>query len=164
MKSRNLRDDLLPVSNAAGTYVLVLYCAKGGMVTVGRLGGIRFPRGWYAYVGSAFGPGGLRGRLMHHCRPLKTCHWHVDYLRPYTALKEVWINGSAKRLEHRWASALAGLIPTARPVPRFGCSDCTCPSHLVHYRKYPGCHFKKAIPEAGIVKGLKIDDTGICIR
>lgn len=154
----------MPVSNTTGTYVLVSYCAKGGLVTVGRLGEISFPRGWYAYVGSAFGPGGLRGRLMHHLRALKTCHWHVDYLRRHAALREVWINGSAERLEHRWAAALAGLIPAARPIPGFGCSDCTCLSHLVYYRTYPGCHFKKAIPEAGLVKGLKIDEAGIRLR
>jgi Uri superfamily endonuclease len=153
---------MLTVSNRPGTYVLVLYCATDGLIAVGRLGEIRFSAGWYAYVGSAFGPGGLRGRLKHHLHPLKTCHWHVDYLRSHAAVREVWTNASGRRFEHRWASALAGLCPAARPIPRFGCSDCSCPSHLVHFEQYPGHHFKRAIPGAGLA--LKVDDAGIVFR
>ena len=153
---------MLPIPSAAGTYLLILHCDKTSLVTVGRLGEIHFPAGWYVYVGSAFGPGGLRGRLMHHLRPLNTCHWHVDYLRRHAVLREVWIDGAGRRLEHQWASALSGRIPAARPIPRFGCSDCTCPSHLVYFRKHPGHHFKKAIPEAGLA--LEIDETGIRFR
>src|SRR5262245_30517552 len=64
-----------------GTYVLILYVAQDGNIAIGSLGKHRVPPGCYAYVGSAFGPGGLRARLTHHVNAASKLHWHIDYLR-----------------------------------------------------------------------------------
>ena len=64
-----------------GTYFLVLRCSSTRAVRVGRLGTMRLLPGYYLYVGSAYGPGGLRARIGHHCHPADRLHWHVDYLR-----------------------------------------------------------------------------------
>ena len=130
--------NLPALPQAPGTYLLMFHRTGDGFVEVGRLGRLHLHPGWYAYVGSAFGGGGLRGRLSHHLRPLRSCHWHVDYLRRHAALREVWVRPAAERLEHRWAAALGSLGPGGSPVPRFGCSDCGCVSHLIHFRQYPG--------------------------
>jgi|GEM_PF-3411524 len=42
-----------------GTYTLVVERTVSDAVAVGALGEVLFPAGWYAYVGSAFGPGGF---------------------------------------------------------------------------------------------------------
>ncbi len=86
--------------------------------------------GFYIYVGSAFGPGGLRGRLFHHLSRVESPHWHIDYLRPVTNLVEVWITEDQQKREHEWARALAAGQVAFIPLPRFGASDCRCPAHL----------------------------------
>ena len=68
-------------ANLTGSYILLLYLPLNITLTVGRLGTFDFPAGWYAYVGSAFGAGGLVGRIKHHLQPLENPHWHIDYLR-----------------------------------------------------------------------------------
>lgn len=43
----------------SGTYVFVTDVARAATIDVGALGDREFPAGAYAYVGSAFGPGGF---------------------------------------------------------------------------------------------------------
>lgn len=117
--------DIPPTS---GTYVLILYLRKGAQVAIGRLGTITFKQGWYAYVGSAFGPGGLAARLGRHLKKKKTQRWHIDYLRTLAEPRQIWYNIDPAHLEHHWAAHL--LNSTGKPVENFGCSDCRCPSHL----------------------------------
>lgn len=51
-----------------GTYALLLKLDKQERITVGKLGTFDLPAGYYLYVGSALGPGGLRARLTRHRR------------------------------------------------------------------------------------------------
>jgi Uri superfamily endonuclease len=120
-----------------GTYALLLRLEAPQTVVVGALGGLSFPTGWYLYLGSAKGPGGLAARLARHRRRGdKRFHWHIDYLRAVTLLVQVWTSGGAS-CECDWAAAAAAL-PGARVVaPRFGASDCRCPTHLFHYARQP---------------------------
>ncbi|MFB4204443.1 hypothetical protein KBTX_00723 [wastewater metagenome] len=112
-----------------GTYVLILRCDTAARLRIGRWGVLHARSGYYAYVGSAFGPGGVRARVARHARRGKAMHWHVDYLREHAVLASVWFAHSGTRLEHEWADALAGLAGM-EPVNGFGCSDCRCESHL----------------------------------
>ncbi|MGF1529551.1 MAG: DUF123 domain-containing protein [Candidatus Competibacterales bacterium] len=68
---------------APGSYVLILTTQASCQLALGRRGPFALDPGIYLYVGSAFGPGGLRGRLRHHLRPVVKPHWHIDYLRRY---------------------------------------------------------------------------------
>ncbi len=120
-----------------GTYILLLRLALPAALTVGKLGAFVFSDGWYAYVGSAFGAGGLRGRLKHHLSPVARPHWHIDYLRAATPVREVWYIASETSYEHRWAATLLTLPNAALPALRFGASDCTCAAHLVHFPEKP---------------------------
>lgn len=116
---------------ARGTYALLLYCERPGRVRVGRLGWMKLERGYYVYVGSALGPGGLEARLGHHRRRARRPHWHIDYLRRRCALVEVYSRESEERLECEWARALGA------GVAGFGASDCRCCSHLFHFADRP---------------------------
>ena len=100
---------------------------------IGRLGGMQLSKGWYVYVGSAFGPGGLAARVSRHLQRHKTRHWHIDYLIWATTVREVWYSQRQRDLEHCWAQAALDQ-PAARNLLRgFGASDCQCLSHLVRF-------------------------------
>lgn len=113
--------------------MLVLKLDHESTLVVGALGAHRFPAGTYLYVGSAFGPGGLRGRLAHHLRPVQRPHWHVDYLRRCAVVREIWYSTEPEPRECQWAACLGG-VAGARPlVPGFGASDCRCATHLLAF-------------------------------
>lgn len=108
---------------------MVLAATARATCEVGRLGTITLTPGWYLYVGSAFGPGGVRARVMRHLRRDKPRHWHLDYLEAVLAPREVWYTHAARRYEHVLATAL-DTLGGVRPVAGFGCSDCACSAHL----------------------------------
>lgn len=116
-----------------GTYALMLRNRRAQTVQVGALGAMRIVPGVYVYVGSAFGPGGLRGRLSRHVATNKIERWHIDYLRPRTSLACAWFSTSEHHLEHDWARRISSLRAATAPLPRFGASDCRCHSHLFHF-------------------------------
>jgi len=120
-----------------GTYILSLHLAESILLTVGKLGEFEFLAGWYAYVGSAFGRGGLRGRLKHHLSPVEKPHWHIDYLRSAAIVREVWYCASDIIYEHAWADTLRSLPDAQILAPRFGSSDCKCKSHLIYLPQKP---------------------------
>jgi Uri superfamily endonuclease len=100
---------------------------------IGRLGGMQLSKGWYVYVGSAFGPGGVAARVSRHLQRHKTRHWHIDHLIWATTVREVWYSQRQRDLEHCWAQAALDQ-PAARNLLRgFGASDCQCLSHLVRF-------------------------------
>ena len=89
-------------------------------ITVGQLGRFEFPAGWYAYAGSAHGPGGLGARLSRHVRSQKTLHWHADYLRTRAEFVAAWwVDGTGER-ECTWADSLSRLPGASLPVLHFG--------------------------------------------
>ncbi len=116
-----------------GTYILILHLDSPTRLTIGKRGGFDFAAGFYAYVGSAFGSGGVRGRISHHLKIAAKPHWHIDYLRQTTELREVWYLLDETRYEHEWAIMLGSMPDADVPVPRFGASDCRCESHLFHF-------------------------------
>ena len=125
------------IPNHPGTYALVLCCDKPFQVQVGRLGQFVFEEGYWIYTGSAFGPGGLRARLAHHLKPSPRPHWHIDYIKLAMRPVEAWITIDKVSREHAWAACMAGRRPASRPIPGFGASDCSCRSHLIHWRRRP---------------------------
>lgn len=118
------------VPKAPGTYVLVLRNRRAESVQVGRLGCVATTPGYYLYVGSAFGGGGLRARIAHHLRVSATPHWHIDYLRRRMRPSALCYRTGGSSEEHLWAQRIgsAGEIEVA--AARFGASDCACESHL----------------------------------
>jgi Uri superfamily endonuclease len=120
-----------------GTYALVFNSSSDQQVEVGKLGRIQIRPGYYVYVGSAFGPGGLKARIAHHRKISEKPHWHMDYLRPALVLKEVWFTYDSRHREHQWAGVLARIGDATVPIPGFGASDCRCESHLYLIRPKP---------------------------
>ena len=127
----------MPIKPEPGTYALIFSCASNACIQIGRLGTMPLQRGYYVYVGSALGPGGLRARIAHHQKLSAQPHWHVDYLRAHTKLHAVWLNYDGKRHEHEWARAMQEERGATIPLPRFGASDCRCASHLYFFKRVP---------------------------
>ncbi len=141
-----------------GTYALLLRLDAPQAVTVGALGAWVFPRGWYLYLGSARGPGGLEARLgRHRRRGDKRFHWHIDYLRAVAALAQVWTYSDHARRECEWAAAAAALPGANVVAPRFGASDCRCPAHLFHYIRQPQADELGALLQLTLNNLAKID-------
>lgn len=137
------------LQSAPGTYALILSAAADDLVQIGRLGQFHVRVGFYVYVGSAFGPGGVRARLAHHCRPATRPHWHIDYLRVVTHLITIWYTYDTLRREHQWAEVLQRMRGASIPLQRFGASDCSCTSHLYFLSTYPSWHaFRSGIRHA----------------
>ncbi|MHC4079743.1 MAG: GIY-YIG nuclease family protein [Planctomycetota bacterium] len=131
---------LLPqrrIAGLPGTYALLLHCRRPARLRVGRLGVLRTLPGFYVYVGSALGPGGVEARVRRHERPSARPHWHIDYLRARADLVEVWHSYDARRREHQWASIVPELQGASMPLRGFGSSDCGCASHLFFFERRP---------------------------
>lgn len=114
-----------------GIYVLLFELAEATVVTVGRLGNVAFPAGWYAYVGSAMS--GLELRVRRHLRPHGRPHWHLDYLLPRGVPAAVVTGQMSASLECSLAASLAQRFQVFR---RFGSSDCRCAGHLFHSAEF----------------------------
>jgi Uri superfamily endonuclease len=120
-----------------GTYVLILSSKGVHRIRVGRLGELLTRPGFYVYVGSAFGPGGVRARVARHQRKCSRPHWHIDYLRSRTRLEEVWYSHDPLPREHQWAHLIGRARGSSVPLGQFGSSDCRCPSHLYFFESRP---------------------------
>jgi Uri superfamily endonuclease len=120
-----------------GTYVLVCRSSREAQVEVGRLGALPIQRGFYLYVGSAFGPGGVAARVAHHLTHGPKRHWHIDYLWPVLRILEIWYSHDSRRREHQWAHVLCHGMDCLPAFARFGASDCRCDSHLAFSKQLP---------------------------
>jgi Uri superfamily endonuclease len=129
----------LDLPEAKGTYVLIVSVAQMKRLLIGSLGALDVVPGYYAYVGSAFGAGGLRARLGHHLESAAAPHWHIDYLLELAAPVEVWYTTSDRRLEHHWAELLEQAPNFRVPIRRFGSSDYhrSRSSHLFYSKRRP---------------------------
>jgi len=113
-----------------GTYVLIIENHAETEIEIGKKGSIKFKRGCYAYVGSALS--GLERRIGRHLRAIgeaKKVHWHIDYFlaSPTVEIKEVVVAETDVRKECEIAVKMDMHLDS---IPHFGCTDCSCPSHL----------------------------------
>lgn len=135
----------MPVQKRPGTYVLILASQHSRQIAIGKRLSIQLQPGYYAYVGSALGPGGLSARLGHHRRPVRSPHWHIDYLRRHASLIEIWFEYSTNRQECLWSQALQTIGELYVPIKGFGASDCVCSSHLMYSSTRPDVELFKHI-------------------
>jgi endonuclease-3 len=114
-----------------GSYTLLVKLSETSTIEVGSLGEIEFRKGFYAYNGSAFGPGGLKRVERHREKSQEGNgpHWHIDYLlvQENSEMVEVFRNGSDHECE-----LSQRMTEKFGKVRDFGCSDCNCDSHLFY--------------------------------
>ncbi len=117
-----------------GVYVLLIEVASRVLLEIKSLGYVKLPQGRYVYVGSAKGPGGLRGRMARHFKKRKKLWWHIDYLlsEPSSKLVLAVYAETMNLSECDIVRTLLGRGAYA-PIMGFGSSDCRagCPAHLL---------------------------------
>jgi len=116
-----------------GCYLLVLRLSRDRRIEVGKLGTLRVRRGYYVYVGSALK--NLGARTARHRRVRKKLHWHIDYVRAVCDFVSCLPIRTSDDLECEIARSLSRVAEWS--VPRFGCSDCRCGSHLFGAPNHP---------------------------
>lgn len=119
-----IHDGAWPVR--AGIYAAVFRLRRRRRIAVGRLGTLRFEPGAYVYVGSA--QRNLEARLRRHALREKPMRWHIDHLSTRAPMLGALVLEAPKSGECALAAALGRELRVA--APRFGASDCRCPSHL----------------------------------
>jgi Uri superfamily endonuclease len=122
-----------------GTYILIASVAQMKRLEIGSLGAFDIVPGFYAYVGSAFGAGGLRARVGHHLESTAAPHWHIDYLLGIAEPVEVWFSTASQKLECHWAGLFEKASNFRTPIARFGSSDYhrSRSSHLFYTKRRP---------------------------
>lgn len=110
-----------------GAYLLITELKNDVTIHIGKLGGIRFSKGFYVYVGSALN--GLEQRIKRHLRENKKTHWHIDYFLKHAKIINVFYKENTAKEECLIAKRLDKKLFS---VSSFGCSDCTCKSHLFY--------------------------------
>lgn len=132
----NLR--LLNMLPQVGVYTLIIHLPANIRLKVGRLGEHQFPKGYYAYTGSAIGLGAssLRKRVARHLQKKKRRFWHIDYLlaRKDTVVIAIIAAQTDNKMECKMNRRLKNEMTTRIPVLGFGASDCkeNCESHLLY--------------------------------
>ena len=127
------------ILHAKGTYTLAIFVPVEKRADVGALGTRIFPKGYYAYTGTAFGKNAqsLSGRIIRHMRrDKKRKRWHIDHL---LAAENVEITSviaacTRKKMECEINQCLREKLQANIPVRGFGASDCRnkCESHLLY--------------------------------
>ena len=92
------------------------------------MGNISFPGGVYAYIGSA--KRNAQHRLNRHWMGTGKKKWHIDFLRAQSQPIAIWAFNQTFLQECKLAEAMDSL--SMANIPRFGSSDCHCPSHLYY--------------------------------
>jgi Uri superfamily endonuclease len=125
--------------DAKGTYVLIAFVAQAKRVEIGSLGAHEITPGYYIYVGSAHGAGGLRARIGHHLESAAEPHWHIDYLLRCAEPTEIWYAVGETKLERHWVELFESAKRFRTPIRRFGSSDYhrSRSSHLFYSKRQP---------------------------
>jgi Uri superfamily endonuclease len=124
-----------------GTYCLVMRLKEDKAIPIGKRPPVRFPEGFYCYVGSAMNS--LEKRICRHKSQSKKLHWHIDWFLEHAELVDVKSIESKERLEcslsHDVACLSDGVPTCAREGMRgFGSSDCrACSAHLHYFNEDP---------------------------
>ncbi len=116
-----------------GCYIVILRLEKDSEIEVGGLRSIFFRKGYYLYAGSA--KKALTKRIERHQRSRKNLFWHIDYLREKASFYKGLPIRTSDDIECALASDLTKIADWS--IAGFGCSDCSCRSHLFGVEEDP---------------------------
>jgi len=137
-----------------GIYTLI-FQSEGCRLSIGALGNRHFSPGWYGYIGSAHGSGGF-ARVRRHVTLTVRCnrnpHWHIDYLLMDSRfhLQSAICGCTTEDKECYLAKSFS-----TDAVKDFGCSDCSCTSHLFFWENDPMEEIISAFRVLGITPVIK---------
>jgi endonuclease-3 len=115
-----------------GSYTLLLELKEDLKIEIGSLGFFELEQGFYAYNGSAFGPGGFKRVDRHKGKSVEggDAYWHIDYLLVREEVEIVRVfKSEGSDLECSLSEEMKDIFES---ISGFGCSDCGCDSHLFY--------------------------------
>ncbi len=115
-----------------GTYLIQLHSQKKQTIASGKFAGVAIEQGYYLYIGSALGPGGIKSRVGRHLKKDKPLKWHIDHLRQITRVSLICLTYQPQRLEDDWVGKLAENRNLSTPIKGFGATDTRHHSHLFY--------------------------------
>jgi len=97
---------------------------------------ILLKKGFYIYVGSAFGKGGLSSRIHRHLRKEKKVHWHIDQITTKDICQFYGVAVFPNEKSECEISNLMSRFENLQPIKYFGSSDCrnNCISHFFYVK------------------------------
>lgn len=110
-----------------GSYILLIVRDGEGFIPIGKHRILFFPTGWYVYISSALN--GIENRVRRHLSSSKKMHWHIDYLMKDASIVDVFYKESQVKEECKISALFSN---ECRCIEGFGCSDCSCISHLFY--------------------------------
>ncbi len=116
-----------------GCYLMVYELAEDKKIKIGSLGELDFKKGYYLYVGSA--KKNLQKRMARHRKKRKKLHWHLDYFSAHASSASAFAIATQGDLECTLAETFKKLASSE--IPKFGSSDCSCPSHFFYFQSNP---------------------------
>ena len=144
-----------------GSYILCITLEQDIQLEIGSLGINAFKKGYYLYIGSALGSGGLTKRVERHLKNEKKLFWHIDYFlnSQYTKVVALAWKSLNQKIECQISQTL-DTIENIDYIPNFGSSDCNCTGHLkivkvLDYNSFLSTVQKVIIPFAMTFNELK---------
>jgi Uri superfamily endonuclease len=123
-------DEIGKMPDRRGAYVLVLRLDEPIHIEFPRVACDQLIPGWYVYLGSARGSGGIRARVKRHFQHRKKAHWHIDRLtvRAVEMAALAVVDGYECELVGKLLESLQFKVAAAG----FGSTDCRlCEGHLL---------------------------------
>ena len=157
--------------DAKGTYIFFARLDSDRDIHINKAGHARqCPKGWYAYVGSAFGPGGLKSRLNRHFLKNGKAHWNIDFFRQ--AVKphpKAWVSFQSRKLEPLWSSVFQVMPGVSMPIANFGNADARsdsshtrkAPTHLFHFKRRPRLDVFQSLLDARLSEGEPVREVSL---
>ncbi len=121
-----------------GIYILELLAEKDFTISAKKFIHIKFPKGYYYYIGSA--QKNLTSRLERHERKTKTIHWHIDHLTTNKSIRKIKpfiIPEAKKNLEAEIANNFIKFFDAKIIANGFGNSDTKETKTHLFYRSKP---------------------------
>ena len=126
------------LKKSAGVYLILMELPRDGFLRVGKLGSTTFPKGFYAYIGSALGKTStsLGWRLNRYLNiNTRRRRWHIDYIlgeEGQAEIRAIFFAETGERKECTLSKTIASKEWAEVPLKGLGSSDCAegCPAHF----------------------------------
>ncbi len=119
------------IPKCPGYYALLIKIQKKTIIDHPKFNKKTLDPGYYIYVGSARGPGGIAARIKRHVKKNKKKKWHIDYLTSKQDVKTILIGYKCTTKpegEEKMSHTLEKIASPA--LEKFGSTDKKDETHL----------------------------------
>ncbi len=119
------------IPDCKGYYTLIMRIQSSTELYIGSLGRQAIDKGYYIYIGSAMGRGGIKQRVKRHLLKQKTKKWHIDYITSLPHTKVLYVITICTLEENKEEEISQKLSKKLIPyIKKFGATDKKSYTHL----------------------------------